>query len=120
MQNALRLAAASGICAAILVACGGVNTQTGATSSPTPTATPTATETGTPIETPTPDESPSPTASATSTATPTATPTGTMTATPTPTPMAVSGLHLAEVFYDPSGTDDGLEWVLLANDTDSS
>ena len=48
---------------------------------------------------------------------PTPTPTATATPMPTATPPAAGKPRLAEVLYDATGSDDGLEWVLLANDS---
>lgn len=98
-------------------------TQNPPTSTPTlpptvtaapPTSTPTSippTNTPTPIP---PTETPTNTPTNTATETPPPSSTPTVTATPEPT-VIVPEVLINEVFYDPPGSDTGLEWIELIN-----
>ena len=82
------------------------------TPTPPPTFTPTGTSSSVPTFTPTP--SPPPTETPTPSSTPTDMPSATPTMLPTGTPTPISVL-INEVFFDPMGSDSGLEWVELFN-----
>ncbi len=102
------------------------NTTDTPTSVPTETPLPTNTPTATPTDTPSPASTatvvPTGTATATSPPTPTNTsvpPSNTPEPTASPTPEPTNCIVINEVFYDPPGTDTGLEWIELINTCDS-
>ncbi len=81
-----------------------------ATPPPTNTPSPTPTSTIAPTSTPTNTPTATPTLTPTTPSSPTASPTDEPTQTPVSAPVIIN-----EIFYDPSGTDTGFEWIELIN-----